>query len=69
MIKLLSRLPWALLYAFSAFLYFLAYYIVHHRQHVIREQLDKVFPALSAAQKGWVPLTRAKSRVSGVTQI
>jgi Kdo2-lipid IVA lauroyltransferase/acyltransferase len=51
MIKLLSRLPWALLYAFSAFLYFLAYYVVHHRQHVIREQLDKVFPALSAAQR------------------
>ncbi len=51
MIKLLSRLPWALLYAFSAFLYFLAYYVVHHRQHVIREQLDKVFPALSAAER------------------
>jgi Kdo2-lipid IVA lauroyltransferase/acyltransferase len=51
MIKLLSRLPWALLYAFSAFLYFLAYYVVGHRQHVIREQLDKVFPTLSAAQR------------------
>jgi Kdo2-lipid IVA lauroyltransferase/acyltransferase len=51
MIKLLSRLPWALLYAFSAFLYFLAYYVVHHRQHVIREQLDKVFPALSAGER------------------
>jgi KDO2-lipid IV(A) lauroyltransferase len=51
MIKLLSRLPWALLYAFSAFLYFLAYYVVHHRQHVIREQLEKVFPDQSAAQR------------------
>jgi KDO2-lipid IV(A) lauroyltransferase len=44
MIKLLSRLPWAVLYAFSAFLYFLAYYIVRHRHAVIREQLQKVFP-------------------------
>src|ERR1700730_959428 len=51
MIKLLSRLPWAALYAFSAFLYFLAYYVVRHRQHGIREQLEKVFPALSAAER------------------
>ncbi len=51
MIKLLSRLPWAALYAFSAFLYFLAYFIVRHRQHVIREQLEKVFPNLSAAER------------------
>jgi KDO2-lipid IV(A) lauroyltransferase len=51
MIKLLSRLPWAALYAFSAFLYFLAYYVVRHRRHVIREQLEKVFPTLSAAQR------------------
>src|SRR5580658_10851259 len=51
MIKLLSRLPWAALYAFSAFLYFLAYYVVRHRDHVIREQLEKVFPALSSAER------------------
>jgi KDO2-lipid IV(A) lauroyltransferase len=51
MIKLLSRLPWAALYAFSAFLYFLAYYVVRHRRHVIREQLEKFFPTLSAAQR------------------
>ena len=48
MIKLLSRLPWAALYAFSAFLYFLAYYVVRHREHVIREQLEKVFPRLKS---------------------
>jgi KDO2-lipid IV(A) lauroyltransferase len=51
MIKLLSRLPWAALYVFSAFLYFLAYYVVRHRRHVIREQLEKVFPTRSAAQR------------------
>jgi KDO2-lipid IV(A) lauroyltransferase len=51
MIKLLSRLPWAALYAFSSFLYFLAYYVVRHRRHVIREQLEKVFPALSPPER------------------
>ncbi|HEY0746822.1 MAG TPA: lysophospholipid acyltransferase family protein [Steroidobacteraceae bacterium] len=51
MIKLLSRLPWAALYAFSAFLYWLAYYLVRHRQHVIREQLEKVFPNSTAADR------------------
>jgi Kdo2-lipid IVA lauroyltransferase/acyltransferase len=51
MIKLLSRVPWALLYALSAFLYFLAYYVAHHREHVIREQLEKVFPDHSAAER------------------
>jgi Kdo2-lipid IVA lauroyltransferase/acyltransferase len=44
MIKLLSRLPWLALYAFSAFLYFLAYYVVRHRHQVITEQLARVFP-------------------------
>src|SRR6202522_3647855 len=51
MLKLLSRLPWAALYAFAGFLYFLAYYVVRHREHVIREQLEKVFPSLSAAER------------------
>src|ERR1700683_1594082 len=51
MLKLLSRLPWAALYAFAALLYFLAYYVVRHRDHVIREQLEKVFPALGTAER------------------
>ncbi len=51
MIKLLSRLPWAALYAFSAFLYLLAYYVARHREHVIQEQLEKVFPTASAAER------------------
>lgn len=41
---------WAL-YAFSSFLYFLAYYIVRHRRRVIREQLAQVFPTLSQAER------------------
>src|SRR5580704_9561782 len=51
MIKLFSRLPWAALYALSAFLYFLAYYVVRHRRHVIREQLAKVYPNLSIEER------------------
>jgi KDO2-lipid IV(A) lauroyltransferase len=51
MIKLFSRLPWTVLHAFSALLYFLAYYVVHHRRHVIREQLERVFPDATAAQR------------------
>jgi KDO2-lipid IV(A) lauroyltransferase len=54
MIKLLSRLPWAALYAFAGFLYFLAYYVVHHRRHVILEQLEKVYPDASAAQRATI---------------
>src|SRR5271155_5620233 len=51
MIKLLSRIPFAALYAFAGFLYFLAYYVVRHRRHVIVEQLEKVYPDVSGAQR------------------
>jgi KDO2-lipid IV(A) lauroyltransferase len=51
MVKFLSRLPMGALYAFSAFLYFLAYYVVRHRQHVISEQIAKVFPDSSSADR------------------
>ena len=44
MIKFISRLPMWALYAFSSFLYLLAFYVVRHRHQVIREQLEKVFP-------------------------
>jgi KDO2-lipid IV(A) lauroyltransferase len=48
---LISRLPWFVLYAFSAFVYFLAYYVVRHRDHVIKEQLQKVFPDKTEAER------------------
>jgi Kdo2-lipid IVA lauroyltransferase/acyltransferase len=51
MIKFFSRFPLRALYVFSSFLYLLGFYVVRHRQHVIREQLEKVFPALSAAER------------------
>ena len=51
MIKFFSRLPMRALYAFSTFLYLLAFYVVRHRHQVIREQLEKVFPESSAAER------------------
>ncbi len=51
MAKFFSRFPMRVLYAFSAFLYFLAYYVVRHRHEVIRSQLDKVFPMSGAADR------------------
>jgi KDO2-lipid IV(A) lauroyltransferase len=54
MVKFLSRLPMPVLYAFSGFLYFLAYYIVRHRHRIIHDQIAKVFPALSAAEQAGI---------------
>lgn len=54
MIKVLSRLPMWALYAFSTWLYFLAYYIVRHRHQVIVDQLAKVFPTMDPAQRAGI---------------
>lgn len=51
MIKFFSRLPMRALYALSTFLYWLAYYVVRHRRQVIREQLEKVFPDSTDAER------------------
>jgi KDO2-lipid IV(A) lauroyltransferase len=51
MIKFFSRLPLRALYAFSSFLYLLAFYVVRHRHQVIRGQLEKVFPDASNAER------------------
>jgi KDO2-lipid IV(A) lauroyltransferase len=49
--KILSRAPLWTLYALADFLYFLAYYVARHRHAVIREQLAKVFPSLTQAER------------------
>jgi KDO2-lipid IV(A) lauroyltransferase len=51
MIKFFSRLPMRALYAFSTFLYLLAFHVVRHRHAVIREQIEKVFPDWSGAER------------------
>jgi KDO2-lipid IV(A) lauroyltransferase len=50
-IKFFSRLPMRALYVFSTFLYLLAFYVVKHRHQVIREQIEKVFPESSGAER------------------
>ena len=51
MIKFFSRLPMRALYAFSSFLYLVAFYVVRHRHQVIRGQLEQVFPDASDAER------------------
>src|SRR5580698_7779366 len=51
LVVLVSRLPMPALYAFSGFLYLLAYHVVRHRHHVIRQQLETVFPNLSDRER------------------
>jgi KDO2-lipid IV(A) lauroyltransferase len=51
MVKLLSRAPWWALYALSGFIYFLAYYVVRHREAVIRGQLERVFPDMPERER------------------
>jgi Kdo2-lipid IVA lauroyltransferase/acyltransferase len=51
MIKLFSRVPMRALYALATFLYWLAFYVVRHRHRVIREQLEKVFPDATDAER------------------
>lgn len=47
-LKLLSRLPFPILYAFSDFLFVMSYYMVGYRINVVRENLKNSFPEKSA---------------------
>jgi Kdo2-lipid IVA lauroyltransferase/acyltransferase len=51
MVKFLSRLPMWALYGFSRCVYFLAYFVVRHRHKVIADQLAKVFPTKTDAER------------------
>ena len=51
MLKLFSRVPLWALYGLAAFIAWIAFYVVRHRRDVIRAQLEKVFPAMSDAQR------------------
>ncbi len=48
--RLLSHLPFAVLYAVAHFLGWLAYKVFPYRQHVVRENLTKAFPEFDEAQ-------------------
>ena len=49
-LKLLSRLPFPILYAFSDFLFVVSYYIVGYRIKVVRKNLRNSFPEKSTAE-------------------
>jgi KDO2-lipid IV(A) lauroyltransferase len=49
--KTLSLAPLWALYALSWVIYVLAYYVARHRHRVIREQLAKVFPGATEAER------------------
>lgn len=49
-VRLLSRLPFPVLYSISAFLGWLAWRVFPYRQHVVRENLTKAFPEFDEAQ-------------------
>ncbi len=51
MIKSISRLPLGALYLLGRVTYLIGYYIARHRHQVIREQLQKVFPAATEAER------------------
>jgi KDO2-lipid IV(A) lauroyltransferase len=51
-LKLLSQLPFGILYVFSDFLYVLAYYIIRYRRQLVRRNLRNSFPEKSDAELG-----------------
>jgi Kdo2-lipid IVA lauroyltransferase/acyltransferase len=49
-VRLLSHVPFPLLYGLAGFLGWLAYKVFPYRQHVVRENLTKAFPEFDEAQ-------------------
>lgn len=48
--RLLSRLPFGVLYALSDFIYVIIYYLVKYRRRVVRMNLQNSFPEKSEAE-------------------
>jgi KDO2-lipid IV(A) lauroyltransferase len=49
-IKILSRLPFPILYAISDFLFFISYRLVKYRRKLVRKNLKNSFPSLSESE-------------------
>jgi len=49
-LKLLSRLPLSILYAFSDFLFVMSYYVAGYRKKIVRKNLVNSFPEKSATE-------------------
>lgn len=50
-IRLLSKLPWSIIYKISDFLFFLAYRLFSYRKKVVLENLKHAFPEKTAADR------------------
>lgn len=50
LLKLLARLPFSVLYAFSDFLFFISYRIVGYRKKLVRQNIRKSLPKLSESE-------------------
>lgn len=50
LIRILSRLPLSVLYAFSNFLFFVSFYLVRYRRRLVKKNLKNSFPEKSAAE-------------------
>ena len=51
LLRLISYLPFPVLYFISDLLYFVAYYIMGYRKKVVRDNLEKCFPNHTAAER------------------
>lgn len=49
-LKLISRLPFPVLYLFSDFLFFLSYYLIGYRKEIVVKNLENSFPEKSEAE-------------------
>jgi Kdo2-lipid IVA lauroyltransferase/acyltransferase len=49
-IRLLSRLPFSVLYVFSDFCFFITYYVVRYRRKLVQKNLRNSFPEKSASE-------------------
>lgn len=51
LLKLLSKLPLAVLFLISDVIFFITFYILRYRRKVVRENLEKSFPEKSASER------------------
>src|SRR5687768_4119929 len=49
-LRLISRLPFPVLYAFSDFLFFMSFFVVRYRRKMVQKNLSSSFPEKSAAE-------------------